>query len=123
MSASKIPFRFQCPGYFQRTCDNKNPISWVHATCGTRVYIDIDGDLFCNKGCYIPSYRRFIQYWKFSCRYHRGQYCEIATLSDLLKALGDASTAVNSYYKGNKAAINGFYKKLSAKITQRWEES
>ena len=118
---SKIPFTFQCPGYFQRTCDNKDPVNWVHESCSTRVYIDTEGDLFCDKGCYVPSYRRFIQYWRFSCRYHQGQYFQFATLSDLCNALGNASTAVNSYYSGNKAAINAFYKKLSARISQNWE--
>ena len=118
----KIPFSFQCPGFFQRTCDNKDPVNWVHNKCRTPVYIDTDGDIYCKNGCYIPSDNRFIQHWRFSCSFHAGKYFEFVSVGDLMYALGNASHATNAYDGGDKKAISAFFKKLASRINEKWKE-
>ncbi len=62
MMPKRIRLTFACPG---DTCSKSIPIKWQHVACGTRSYIDWDGNVSCDGSLCQPY---FIQYAKFNCQ-------------------------------------------------------
>ena len=119
---SKIRLEFPCPGSYQGLCSNYESIKWVHSKCYTPVFIDEDGDVTCESGCYIAHSNRFIQNWRFNCGDHYGSYVGYSSFSDLANAISVASAAIANYYEGYPHALSAWMKNLINSISERWEQ-
>ena len=121
--SAMILLNFCCPGLGETKCKISTGVNWVHKKCNSKIYIDNNGDVYCDKNCSIPKKDRFIQHWKFNCeKTHSAEYSGAPISSDLLSTLQITSQSVTNHHKGDKKLFLPYYKKLANNLTARWED-
>ena len=123
--STRIPLTFKCPGSYMAATKNtckSGEIEWNHTNCQKKVYLDVNGDIYCDGNCQIDKEKRFIQGWKFNCgAHHNGEFYAYSNLSDLLAEIANASHAVIHYYKNDRNSIQAFLLELTDNVMERWQ--
>ena len=121
--SAMIPLKFCCSWLGEIKCEIATDINWVHKKCNSQIYIDDNGDIYCDKDCPIPKKNRFVQYWKFNCgKDHTAEYSAVASSFDLHIIFQITSQSAKNHYKEDKKSFQEHSKKLASNLTARWQE-
>jgi len=108
----------KCPG----DCGDKS-VFWLHTSCKTSSFIDIEGFIFCQK--HIDSYcsRYFIKDCGFKCdsEKHGNEYKSFKQFSDFLIALGQAIKSIENTSDYNDQ-VEEFIDKMSDNLRKNWRK-
>jgi hypothetical protein len=88
----KVQLKFPCPG---NECPRDRYLDWCHAKCGSAIWFDTKGDLWCISH---PGTKSFIKKWGFKCNHnkHIGDRYEHFTKGHLLIAIGNCINALEN---------------------------